>query len=405
MSIVKLHGVAQQYAWGKVGSESMVAKLCKGGDKSFVIDESETYAELWMGTHVKAPSRFADGSRDDPDLRQYVSSNPQVLGAKVTARFGNDLPYLFKVLSVNKALSIQAHPDKKLAEKLHAERPDIYKDPNHKPEMAIALTRFEALCGFRPMDEIISFLDHVPELRKVVGEENFEKLKSNSDEAALKACFSRVIFCDKSIVGEQIKKLVARVKQLAGDEYDAALGDLLLRLNTQFPADVGCFVIYFLNRIHLEPGEAIFLKASVPHAYLDGDCIECMACSDNVVRAGLTPKLIDAQTLIDMLEYKTSSAAAQLFKPQSSKHEHELIYDPPVDDFSVYALKVPAAASLTYELSLCDAASVVIFVRGEATHKDFLITDGTILFVPANATLQLSNISKDIVAYRATCLL
>ena len=104
-------------------------------------------------------------------LSEWLVENPAVLGrlAPVSGTDGQ-LPFLFKVLSVNKALSIQAHPDKTLGARLHSERPDVYKDPNHKPEMAVALTDFEAMCGFRPYKNIVQHLEEYPELAKLVGE-------------------------------------------------------------------------------------------------------------------------------------------------------------------------------------------------------------------------------------------
>ena len=400
-----LNGVPQQYAWGKVGLSSMVAKLCDKGDPNFKLAENEPYAELWMGTHIKAPSSLADTNEN---LRDFVKKNKSVLGSKVVDRF-DDLPYLFKVLSVAKALSIQAHPNKKNAEKLHAERPEVYKDPNHKPEMAIALTKFEALCNFRPVEEILNFLKLVPELCAIIGNDSYESfLAADSDEkksVALKLCFSKVIRCEKNKIKNQLSALVDRVSKLEGEKLIEVEGELLLRLNTQFPGDVGCFVLYFLNHIYLQPGEAMFLRANVPHAYLDGDCIECMACSDNVVRAGFTPKLIDAETLIEMLEYKPSSVEQQLFNPETTQHDHELLYNPPIEDFAVYCVNIPSSVK-NYKFSVNESASIVLIIEGKATlESGTSIHSGSILFVPSNKVLKFENISEKILAYRATCFL
>ena len=138
---------------------------------------------------------------------------------------------------------------------------------------------------------------------------------------------------DKKLIAEELEKTLSQVQI----DNDALLGDLLHRLNKAYPGDVGCFVIYFLNRVLLKPGECMFLGANVPHAYLDGNCIECMACSDNVVRAGLTPKLIDVDTLVGMLEYVPSTATERKFKPDIVKQENYVkeIYSPPVWDFAV----------------------------------------------------------------------
>ena len=142
-----LQGVCQQYAWGKIGSKSAVAQLAKLNNPEMTINEDQPYAELWMGAHVKAPSKLLPKG----NLRDIEP----------------DLPFLLKVLSVNKALSIQAHPNKSHAEKLHAKFPEIYKDPNHKPEMCIAVTDFEGLCGFRMLKDINEFYSKIDSLKVV----------------------------------------------------------------------------------------------------------------------------------------------------------------------------------------------------------------------------------------------
>ena len=148
---MELQCQVQQYAWGKVGSKSLAAEFAANGrPDEFCVDGTAPYAELWMGTHPNGPSIV----KGQGSLAEYISKNPNMLGQDSRKKFGDNLPFLFKVLSVNKALSIQAHPDKKHAEELHKASPDIYKDANHKPEMAIALTDFEGLCGFRPLSQI-----------------------------------------------------------------------------------------------------------------------------------------------------------------------------------------------------------------------------------------------------------
>nr|CAB3263933.1 mannose-6-phosphate isomerase-like [Phallusia mammillata] len=399
----QIKGAVQNYAWGKVGTESAVARLCCPSN----VEEKEHYAELWMGIHPKAPSTMADGK----SLAEFVKENIEVLGEKLLKRFGT-LPYLFKVLSVAKSLSIQAHPNKELAAKLHAEMPEIYKDSNHKPEMAIALTQFEALCGFRPVKEINDFLEAVPELAAVVGEEavtllkNDHPVKGKSTSVALKACFTKVILCEKAVREQQLHQLINRVQNMQENKLDltSVNGELLLRLHSHFPGDVGCFVVYFLNHIFLQPGEAMFLAANVPHAYLSGDCIECMACSDNVVRAGLTPKLVDAPTLCEMLEYLPSSIEHQKFKPITTDDPFETEYNPPVDDFAVVCLKIPAKTS-DYCFRKRDCASIVLFVSGNATATgiDDDITSGSILFIPANEVVTITT-QTDTLLYQATCI-
>jgi mannose-6-phosphate isomerase len=164
----RLRCVVQHYEWGRRGATSLVARLAVADQQ----DTEQHYAELWMGTHPSGPSTLLDDNGELLLLRDWLARKPDALGRVVAARWGGDLPFLFKVrtccclhcyilhacwfvigivnqvLSVAKALSIQAHPDKKLAEALHALRPSVYKDDSHKPEMAIAITEFRALYGF-----------------------------------------------------------------------------------------------------------------------------------------------------------------------------------------------------------------------------------------------------------------
>lgn len=172
----------QRYGWGKRGLDSKVAVFKKAQDDKFNIeDNNQPYAELWMGTHSNCPSTIILPDQSQ-SLKDYISKNPAgILGKDVCTRFYDnteslkpgDLPFLFKVLSIGQALSIQAHPDKKLARELHSRDPANYPDANHKPEMLIAISpRFEALCGFRPSGEIVEHFVNYPELVAMCGQEN-----------------------------------------------------------------------------------------------------------------------------------------------------------------------------------------------------------------------------------------
>jgi mannose-6-phosphate isomerase len=156
--IPRLQCSVQNYAWGKLGSNSSVAQLEAKASKK-PIDETKPFAELWMGTHPNGPSRILNSPNKEL-LRDYNG--------------GKDLPWLLKILSVGTALSIQAHPDPKLAKVLHKKFPQHYKDDNHKPEMAIALTYFEAMCGFRDVQEISSYLNSFPGKNRFVLVQDFE---------------------------------------------------------------------------------------------------------------------------------------------------------------------------------------------------------------------------------------
>ena len=243
-----------------------------------------------MGTHPKSPSLVLSSRQV---LSEHLASHPELIGKSVIAKFnaGNgNLPFLFKVLSIEKALSIQTHPDKKTAEILHREYPDIYKgillqylsaflknstDPNHKPEMALAITPFQALCGFRPLPEIANFLN-TPELQAHIPPSivNIFLLISGSnptelaEKAALKTLFASLMTADESIIHHQLDILVKRYQSQVTQDNDMA--QLVLNLNEQFPGDIGLFCPFLLNYVRLDPGQAIFLGAGEPHAYISG---------------------------------------------------------------------------------------------------------------------------------------
>ncbi|GMP30962.1 hypothetical protein CsSME_00005379 [Camellia sinensis var. sinensis] len=144
-TLQRLRCSVKNYDWGRIGCESRVSRLFSR-NSGLHIEEGKPYAEFWMGTHESGPSFVLENG--GLSLNSWIAKNPNVLGDKVVQKWGVNLPFLFKVLSVAKVLSIQAHPDKELAGILHKARPDVFKDGNHKPEMALALTEFEALCGF-----------------------------------------------------------------------------------------------------------------------------------------------------------------------------------------------------------------------------------------------------------------
>lgn len=392
----------------------MAAEFAANGrSDDFCVDGTAPYAELWMGTHPNGPSVLKNSST----LEEWIGKDPSVLGEESRKVFGDTLPYLFKVLSVNKALSIQAHPDKKHAEKLHKDRPDVYKDPNHKPEMAIALTDFEGLCGFRPLSQIQANLQSVPQLAEAVGKANVEALvKCNKENhgSALKNAFTALMNCPKDTLAKTLSSLKEEIDKktcLTGTER------LFQRLWYDFPGDVGCFVIYFLNLLVLKPGEAMFLGPNLPHAYLSGDCIECMACSDNVVRAGLTPKLIDVPTLCEMLIYECPEDGKVeekfKFKPEADS-DNSVVYDAPVPDFSVAKLtakrngdkvKFPQRKSASIVIVTdCQGGTYSAFKKDEAYAQDVSVKKGLVLFLAANDVLEMkADSEEDIQAYQAFC--
>ena len=362
----------QNYDWGiKGGCEvSSLGELNTGAPS----DPSKPYAELWMGTHPSGPSVV---SATGEGLKETIAADPTAhLGAKTVERFGDDLPFLTKVLSVAKALSIQAHPDKTLAEQLHADRPNVYKDANHKPEMTLAVTEFEALCGFVAGDVLAANLVSVPELRAVVGQaaaDAFAASPGGKDE--LRAVFTALMTADGDVVAAQVDALAAR---LHAKPDKTPVDALACRLNEQYPKDVGVLCAYVLNYLALKPGQCIYLAANEPHAYLAGECIECMATSDNVVRAGLTPKLRDTAILCDMLTYR---AGVPVVLDGERVDESTTRYVPPFDEFMLETVTVAPGA--TYELTKSQGPCVYLVHRGSCVVGGENARRGSVLFAAA----------------------
>ena len=380
----------QNYDWGiKGGCEvSSLGELNTGAPS----DPSKPYAELWMGTHPSGPSVV---SATGEGLKETIAADPTAhLGAKTVERFGDDLPFLTKVLSVAKALSIQAHPDKTLAEQLHADRPNVYKDANHKPEMTLAVTEFEALCGFVAGDVLAANLVSVPELRAVVGQaaaDAFVASPGGKDE--LRAVFTALMTADGNVVAAQVDALAAR---LHAKPDKTPVDALACRLNEQYPKDVGVLCAYVLNYLALKPGQCIYLAANEPHAYLAGECIECMATSDNVVRAGLTPKLRDTAILCDMLTYR---AGVPVVLDGERVDESTTRYVPPFDEFMLETVTVAPGA--TYELTKSQGPCVYLVHRGSCVVGGENARRGSVLFAAAGDETVVAAGEEGATLYRA----
>ncbi|XP_037403982.1 mannose-6-phosphate isomerase 1-like [Triticum dicoccoides] len=391
---LRLRCGVQQYEWGRRGAASLVARL-SAADSAAEIDEARPYAELWMGTHPAAPSAVLPGGEP---LGTWLARNPAALGPAVAARWAGDLPFLFKVLSVAKPLSIQAHPDKGLAELLHAMRPATYRDANHKPEMAIAVTDFRALFGFAGIQELKDVIRTVPEVAGLIGHEDADKLMTvkeyhdgNDVKSSLQSAFAKLMTASKEAVSEAVNKLKGRLNDESEIRTLTEKEELVLSLERQYPEDVGVLAALLFNYVKLSPGEAIYIGANEPHAYLSGECIECMATSDNVVRAGLTPKYRDVQTLCSMLTYK------QIF-PEILRgvpvQPYVRRYTPPTDEFEVDCCLLPPGEVVV--MPPVPGPSIFLVMTGEGEVQADSMSDGEkakegdVFFVPAHTEVRLS---------------
>lgn len=192
---MEVTGWIKQYDWGKSGINSVVAQLAMANNPDFKLKDDETYSEMWMGTHFCGVS--------------IVKETGETLDRAIKT----ELPYLFKVLSIKKALSIQVHPNKCEAERLHAERPQIYKDDNHKPELSIALTPFSALVGFQPVENIIDLIDEFQPLSKLIGAEAVDELHDLRNEEGVKRCYEIVLRSEEADVAKCIRDIAKNYKE------------------------------------------------------------------------------------------------------------------------------------------------------------------------------------------------
>lgn len=326
----------QHYAWGTRGAEAFIPRLL-----GIEAQDGLPYAELWMGTHPSAPSMaWVEGT--PLPLHELVARWPEeVLGPQVAARFGG-LPFLFKVLSAAEPLSIQVHPNREQARWLHARDPDHYPDDNHKPEIAIALDELTALVGFKPVDGLLQTLAAYPELMVLIGDEVTGALQAGALDMPAEGVrrLYLALWNRMRTEPETLAQVMAAIAaRLQADGVTGEEADLFLDLYRRYGgSDIGVPTALLLNRVRLEKGQGLYIAAGVPHAYLWGNIVECMATSDNVVRAGLTPKFKDLEALADVLIYEAGRPALITPPPEAS----EFSYPTPAAEFEVRRLLLGA---------------------------------------------------------------
>ncbi|AYY04478.1 mannose-6-phosphate isomerase [Enterobacter roggenkampii] len=370
----KLINSVQNYAWG---SKTALTDLY-----GIANPNNLPMAELWMGAHPKSSSKIEDASGQVRSLRDVIDADKAaLLGDKVAQRFG-ELPFLFKVLCADQPLSIQVHPNKQASEIGFAKENAAgipldaaernYKDPNHKPELVFALTPFLAMNAFREFSEIISLLQPVSGANNAIAH-----FLENPNAEALSQLFASLLNMQGEEKSHALAVLKAAVESQQGEPWET------IRLIAQFyPDDSGLFSPLLLNVVKLNPGEAMFLFAETPHAYLQGVALEVMANSDNVLRAGLTPKYIDIPELVANVKFVAKPAAELLTQPV--KNGAELDFPIPVEDFA-FSLHDLSQTETTIAQ---ESAAILFCVEGEATlHKGeqhLVLKPGESAFVAAN---------------------
>jgi mannose-6-phosphate isomerase len=320
-----MENVIQDYVWG---SRTSISKLLGINNP-----EQKHQAEIWMGAHANGCSKIINQGQIQL-LSDFISQHKaEVLSDKTNKQF-DELPYLFKVLAAGEALSVQVHPSKAQAEIGFAKEETAgisrnaanrnYKDPNHKPELVYALTPYQAMNGFREFEQCINLFKqvNVTAISHLVNE-----FSTAIDSAGLETFFSQLL----SLQGDVKKTAVNELLEYADQNQQDPLFALILELALQHPGDIGLFTPLMLNVITLQPGQAMFLYACTPHAYLKGTGLEIMANSDNVLRAGLTPKFIDVKELVSCTKFEAIPFDSLLFIPQHKDGGE--YYDIPVEDF------------------------------------------------------------------------
>lgn len=295
-SVFKLLNSIQNYAWGSITGISTITGIEN--------PRGIPMAELWMGTHPAAPSYLDTGTTGKPVSLESIVPVPGD-EAEPNRRKQRGLPFLFKLLSAAQPLSLQVHPNRQQAQEGFSRENSLgipitdprrnYRDPNHKPEIMAALTNFHAMCGFRPVEDTVLLMKMlmIDELDQIIN-----MLASTRDYPAF---LENLLAIEPGIINNICRCIGEKT---GTNDHSAQFLEALTtsqKLVKFYPEDIGVLSPFYLNLIELSPGEALFLPAGILHAYLEGTGFELMASSDNVLRAGLTPKHIDIKELLSIV--------------------------------------------------------------------------------------------------------
>ncbi len=372
--LFKLENVIQPYAWGSKNYLSDLFNIAN--------PDKEPQAELWMGVHQNGCSKNAESGEL---LSDFVNNHKmECLGGNILAKFDN-LPFLFKVLAADEPLSIQVHPNLAKAqlgfEKENNLQIDIkspyrnYKDPNHKPELIYALTDFEAMNGFRDFSQILSFFLSL-DIEPLAGE--VQAFKENQTPKGLEIFFSSILNLEGDRKSNVIDRLLTKCDQTFTDNDLNQAVKYIKVFTKYYQNDIGFFAPLFLHIVHLQKGQAMFLYAGRPHAYIKGCGLEIMANSDNVLRGGLTPKHIDVPELLDNTDFIPVKYADITMEIDENN-----VFQTPVDDFKLAILDVKNEVQKqeiqTAQIIFCIEGEVVI----SSEQKSVVLKKGESAFVGA----------------------
>ncbi|CAM1505778.1 Fc.00g114150.m01.CDS01 [Cosmosporella sp. VM-42] len=389
-----------QYPWGKQGSNSLAARLCAktpgwdgdGPKTDFKIDENTPYAEMWMGTYPVLPSYVANTGEDLQDVLDRYPK--ELLGEKVTEKFGHTkLPFLPKVLSIAKALPLQVHPNKEFSARMHAKDPSNFTDPNHKPEIALALTEFEAFCGFKPLDATAALLN-LPPLKPFRAAVEVGKAEFTNED------LRQVVQTMLEAPDEVIKRAYNGLRDLPDSAFTGLnkhIPQLAPRLAEEFPeSDPGILVgLVTMNYMVLQTGESIYIPADGIHAYISGDIIECMARSDNVLNTGFCPKAerSNAKEFCSVLTFNPHDKIQAVLKAEKywrSEGGWTKVFQPPLSEFNMLETRLDPGDK---EILGKGGPSILLATKGGATvdanGSVFELSEGHVYFVAQGVRLAI----------------
>lgn len=371
----RIDAVVQSYPWG---SRTLIAELMGEASPS-----ARPQAEAWFGAHPLAPSKV--GGRP---LTDVIADDPAAaLGAAAELAEGT-LPFLLKILAAAEPLSLQAHPTLEQAREGFAAENERgipptaphrnYRDANHKPELIVALTRFDALAGFRPVERTKELFDElaIPELGHYT-----VLLDAPSPVEGLRALFTTWLTLPSRVLGDLVERVRAACEAYEGDGWVGEVAATAADIASRYPGDPGVLASMLLNRITLEPGEGIYLGASQLHAYLSGMGVEIMANSDNVLRGGLTSKHVDVVELLRVLDFTPAEDPVVLPVVDGAVAS----YPTGADEFRLARVTVEAGEGIEVPST---GATIVLVVEGAAELSsdggDVRLAPGRAAWVPAS---------------------
>jgi mannose-6-phosphate isomerase len=383
-----LENPIQFYNWGTRGTNALIPKLL-----GIEPDNNVPYAELWIGAHPSSPSNAVVNGARIP-LTELIGDHPvDILGDLFRHDIFREFPFLLKVLSIAEPLSIQAHPNKHQAQTLRAQDPHHYPDDNHKPEIAIALDELTLLAGFKQFTDMERTLRKYPEISVFIGMDGSQALLNSGERTPsdqqeyFRSLFSLLLEKSRSNKEDMTRSIDQLVNRFSHTPMDLTEEEMIFTgLQTKYPDDVGLFFVFLLNLIKMKKGEGIFIAPGIPHAYIQGNIVECMATSDNVIRAGLTPKFKDHKSLIGILNFEPGTLSIL----QGETRSGERVYRTPAKEFTVRSIVLENGETQTKScqntpevLLITDGTLQVSWQDAGQTHREYFHR-GQAMLIPAN---------------------